>query len=90
MYRAKYVELMCSYDVVSLCTNIPLEEMITICHDTLFRDGSVQKPHVPEELLRKLLLKATTEVEFSFQRCYLPTGGRCGHGIAPWTGAHAG
>ena len=32
----------------------------------MYRDDSVKKPHVPEELLRKLLLQATTEVEFSF------------------------
>ena len=57
---------MCSYDVVSLFTNIPLEETINICLDILYRDEDVPKPGLPEALLRKLLVKATTEVEFSF------------------------
>ena len=57
---------MCSFDVVSLYTNIPLEETIDICLNTLYRDESIKKPSIPETLLRKLLLKATTEVEFSF------------------------
>ena len=57
---------MCSYDVVSLFTNIPLAETINICLDTLYRDEDVSKPDIPEALLHKLLVKATTEVEFSF------------------------
>ena len=57
---------MCSFDVVSLFTNIPLAETIQICLDTLYRDDDVTEPSIPEDLLRKLLLKATTEVEFSF------------------------
>ena len=52
---------MCSFDVVSLFTNIPLEKTIDICLDSLYRDDDVPTPTVPEKLLRKLLLKATTE-----------------------------
>ena len=50
---------MCSFDVTSLLT-------LKICMDTLYRDESVKKPSIPEALLEKLLVKATTEVEFSF------------------------
>ena len=57
---------MCSFDVTSLFTNIPLAETIRICLDTLYRDPDINKPSVPENLLEKLLRKATTEVEFSF------------------------
>ena len=57
---------MCSFDVTSLFTNIPLEETIGICLDSLYRDPDVPSPVVPETLLRKLLFKATTEIEFSF------------------------
>ena len=57
---------MCSFDITSLFTNIPVEETIDICMDTLFRNTSMTPPNIPEKLLRKLVLKATTEVEFSF------------------------
>ena len=57
---------MCSFDVVSLFTNIPLRETIDIALDSLYRDPQIQRPSQPEELLRKMLLKATTDVEFSF------------------------
>ena len=57
---------MCSFDIVSLFTNIPLQETIQICLDTLYRDDAMQRPHMPETLLQKLLKKATTEIEFSF------------------------
>ena len=57
---------MCSFDIKSLFTNVPLKETIDICVNVLSRDEEVPTPGVPEDLLRKLLLKATTEVEFSF------------------------
>ena len=57
---------MCSFDVVSLYTNIPLQETLQICLDTLYRENDVAKPSMPEKLLKTLLLKATTQVEFSF------------------------
>ena len=31
---------MCSFDVVSLFTNVPLEEVIDICADVLFRNDN--------------------------------------------------
>ena len=57
---------MCSFDISSLFTNVPLEETIELCLDVLYRDSTVETPRVPENLLRKLLLKATSKVEFSF------------------------
>ena len=57
---------MCSFDITSLFTNIPLEKTFDICLNALYRDESIPRPSVPERLMRKLLLKATTEVEFSF------------------------
>ena len=58
--------IMASFDVVSLFTNIPLNETINICLDCLYRCDGIQRPSLPESLLKKMLLKATTEVEFSF------------------------
>ena len=57
---------MCSFDIVSLFTNIPLSETIQICLDSLYRDEEMKKPRMPEALLKKMLMKATTEVQFSF------------------------
>ena len=53
---------MCSLDVVSLFTNIPLKETIKICLDCLYRDAAVCPPSQPEELIRKMIFKATNEV----------------------------
>ena len=58
--------VLCSFDIVSLFTNVPLNRTVEICLDTLYRDDKVPKPPVPEDLLHKLLIKATTDVEFSF------------------------
>ena len=49
-----------------LFTDIPLEETIQICLDTFYRDEQIEQPSLPEILLKKLLLKATSDVEFSF------------------------
>ena len=56
---------MCSFDVVSLFTNVPIDEAIQICLDTLYR-SDIKQPKISEELLKKLLYKATCDVEFSF------------------------
>ena len=45
----------------------PLEETLNVCLDALYRDPDICKRPQPEKLLRKMLLKATTEVEFSFE-----------------------
>ena len=57
---------MCSFDIVGLFTNVPLDETIDICMDALYRNQRIARPPVEEKLLRKMLKKATTEVEFSF------------------------
>ena len=57
---------MCSFDISSLFTCIPPEKAIEICLDALYREEDIAKPTVPLKVLKKLLLKATTEVEFSF------------------------
>ena len=56
---------MCSFDVSSLFTNIPLDETITICADTLYNIPDSQ-PCIPKEVFVELLHSATSTVEFSF------------------------
>ena len=56
---------MCSFDVVSLFTNVPIDETIQICLDTLYR-SDIKPPSISEGVLKKLLLKATRGVEFSY------------------------
>ena len=57
---------MCSFDVKSLFTNVPILETIQICLDTLYRSDDVIPPPIDETILKKLLLRCTREVEFSF------------------------
>ena len=56
---------MCSFDVVSLFTNVPIDETLQIYLDTLYR-SDIKPPCISESVLKKLLLKATRGVEFSF------------------------
>ena len=56
---------MCSFDVVNLFTNVPIEETIQICLDSLYR-SNLEPLKIDESLLKKLLMKATRDVEFSF------------------------
>ena len=60
-YHGKNMQslFMCSFDIKSLFTNIPLEETINICLKTLYQDDDVTKPTIPEQLLKELMLKAT-------------------------------
>ena len=57
---------MCSFDVTSLFTNVPLDETIDICVDSLYRDPSIPKPPFPEEIFVELINSTTKGVEFSF------------------------
>ena len=59
---------MCSFDVVSLFTKVPLEETIKICLDALYRDDDVEPEYtaLSENSLCSLLRMVTSGVEFSF------------------------
>ena len=56
---------LCSFDISSLFTNVPLDETIEICADALYR-GHLDCPPIPEDTFRELMLIATRGVEFSF------------------------
>ena len=56
---------MWSFNVSSLFTNVPLDETITICADTLYNNPDSQ-PCIPKEIFVKLLHSAISTVEFSF------------------------
>ena len=56
---------MCSFDVSSMFTNVPLDETIAICADTLYNIPDSQ-PCIPKEVFVELLHSATSTVEFSF------------------------
>ena len=60
---------MCSFDVVSLFTKVPLEETIKICADALYRDDDVEPEYttLSEDSLCSLLRMVTSGVEFSFE-----------------------
>ena len=55
-----------SFDVVKLCTNVPLVETINICGDVLHHRCDVCLPSLSEKLFRRLMLMVTSGVEFSF------------------------
>ena len=64
---------MCSFDVVSLFTNVPLEEMIDICADALFRNDNIdmEPTTLTEDSIKELMRPATSGVEFSFNTRYI-------------------
>ena len=56
---------LCSFDVSSFFTNVPLDETIKICADALY--GNLKsRPCIPKEVFVELMLSATSTVEFSF------------------------
>jgi len=57
---------LCSFDVVSLFTNVPLVETIDICCKALYHGDVCDAPVLSEESFRKLMLMVTNGVEFSF------------------------
>ena len=58
--------MMCSFDVSSLFTNVPLEETIKICADKLYERNFVGPMKLSKSNFIKLMNWATTSVEFSF------------------------
>ena len=56
---------MASLDVDSLFTNIPLDETIDICIDSLYKDDD-NTPKIPKNVFRNLLAVATKESFFIF------------------------
>ena len=56
---------MCSFDVKSLFTNVPLAEVINICISQLYH-SDITPPNFPECICRELLTMATVNVQFSF------------------------
>ena len=56
---------MCSFDVSSLFTNVPLDETIKICSETL-KDKSDSQPIIQKSVFVELMKSATSSIEFSF------------------------
>ena len=56
---------LCTFDISSLFTNVPLAETIEICADVLYRDDSTAPPF-PRKIFVELMQTATSSVEFSF------------------------
>ena len=59
---------MCSLDISSLFTNVPLEETLNICLDKLY--SLADPPALPRVVLRKLLEFATKKSHFLFDGKY--------------------
>ena len=83
---------MCSFDISSLFTNVPLSETIKICADALYR-SELNSPPFPEEVFIELMETATRSVEFSFNNeMYQQKDGvamgsisYCNRFITPWS-----
>ena len=56
---------LCSFDISSLFTNIPLEETIQICADSLY-ESNLTPPIMDKDVFIEIMNIATTSVEFSF------------------------
>ena len=56
---------LCSYDVCSHFSKVPLAETIEICADTLY-NGELTPPPFPRAVFVELMQTATSSVEFSF------------------------
>ena len=63
---------LCSFDISSLFTDVPLAETIQICADTLY-DGDLLPPQFSKEIFIELMNIATTYAEFSFNNVMYAT-----------------
>ena len=71
---------MCSNDIKSWFTNIPVKEVIKICADSLYEDENITPPPFSRIIFEELLEFATCGVSFSFNDImYIQTDG-CGMG----------
>ena len=59
---------LCSYDICSLFSNVPLAETIEICSKALY-NGDLSEPIIPKHIFTDLMKIATSSVEFSFNNC---------------------
>ena len=57
--------ILCSFDICSLFTNVPLAETIEICTKTLY-GGHLPTPVIPKHVFIELMKTATTSVKFNF------------------------
>ena len=57
--------ILCSFDICSLFTNVPLVKTIEIYTETLY-DSHLPTPVIPKHVFIELMKTATTSVEFSF------------------------
>ena len=76
---------MCSFDVVSLFTNVPLVEVIDICANVLYSNECVGDVQLSESSFRKLMKLVTSGVEFSFDNymCRQADGVAMGSPLGP-------
>jgi len=66
---------LCSFDISSLFTDLPLAETIQICADTRY-NGKLIPPNFPKNIFIKLMNTATSSVEFCFNNTmYKQTNG---------------
>ena len=54
---------MCSFNISSLFTNVPLEETINICADPLYCDDSDARPFISKAVFIELMKSATSGVD---------------------------
>ena len=57
---------LCSFDIKSLFTNVPLDEVIAICANTLYATDTSIVNNISKSLFIELMETATKNVEFSF------------------------
>ena len=59
-------QFMVSFDITSLFINVPLDKVISICVDVLYRSLLTSVPSCPEGIWVELMKVATKSVSFSF------------------------
>ena len=59
-------QFMVSFDITSLFTNVPLDEIISICTDFLYSNLLTSVPSSPESVFVELMELAIKSVSFSF------------------------
>ena len=67
LLSTRTIPYMCSFDIISLFTNIPVDETISICLDKMFKDTDDKVNNLSREQFRKLLCCCVKQNHFMYE-----------------------
>ena len=67
LLSTRTIPYMCSFDIISLFTNIPVDETISICLDKMFKNTDDKVNNLSREQFRKILCYCVKQNHFMYE-----------------------